>query len=809
MSEATEQCRVVVIGGGVVGISVLYHLALRGLTDAVLLERDELTSGSTWHAAGNCPNFSTSQAIMAMQAYSTSLYAQLGERTGYPINYHVTGSLRLAHGRERLDEFHRVAAMGRAAGIGFEVVSPQEARARYPFLELHDLVGAFWDSGDGDIDPSQLTQALAKGARDMGARVYRFTCVTGLQREPGGKWRVTTDKSAFACDIVVNAAGYRGGEVMQLIGRRLPLVIMSHQYLVTEPIQKLTGHGKLLPILRDPDVSYYLRQERESLLLGPYEADARVMWREGIPDDFANQLWPDDLDRLETYLADAIERVPILASVGIQRVINGPIPYTPDGNPLIGPVRDAPGLFLCCGFSFGIAQAGGAGRVAADWIVDGAPSWDIWNCNALRFGDYATIGYTAERACELYRREYAIVFPTEEWPGGRPALRTPLYPLLAAKGARFCARGGWERIAWFARPADDPDPAPSFRRAGWHEAVGQECRAVREAVGILDMGGFTKLRIVGPAAAAYLDNLLCGRLPAIGRLRLTWALDHNGHVVSEFTVTRLAENVFYLVSAASGHDHDLAWIESALPADGRVRITDLSGVWGTLVIAGPKSRELLARVTDAALGNVEFPWLSAKEIEIGFDRMLALRVGYVGELGYELHLPLAALSTVYAKLAAAGKDFGLRDFGVYAMDSLRMEKSYRGWKTDIDRNISPLEAGFARFISIEKSDFTGRAALLRERKKSEGRSIVTVMLDEAGDAEPPPMAVVWLKDRRVGTVTSAAYGHVVRASLALALVNQDAAKAGTPVQIEMFGQMRSACVIADSPYDPTHTRLRG
>jgi dimethylglycine dehydrogenase len=804
---ATEHCRVVVIGGGAVGASVLYHLALRGVTDTVLLERDELTSGSTWHAAGNCPNFSTSQAVMAMQSYSTRLYAELGDRVGYAINYHVTGSLRLAHHRERLDEFHRVAAMARRAGIAFEVVSPQEARARHPFLELHGLVGALWDPGDGDIDPSQLTQAFAKGARDLGARVHRFTRVTALARDPGGKWRVTTDKGTIDCDVVVNAAGYRAAELMALIGRSLPLVTVSHQYLVTEPIDELAACGASLPILRDPDVSYYLRQERQGLLLGPYEADVRLMWRDGIPDDFANQLWPDDLDRLEPYLEDAMARVPILASVGVQRVINGPIPYTPDGNPLIGPVRGAPGLFLCCGFSFGIAQAGGAGRVAADWIVDGAPSWDVWNCDALRFGDYATVGYTAERACELYRREYAIAFPVEEWPGGRPALQTPLYDQLAAKGAQFCARGGWERAAWFAREGDDPEPPPSFRRAGWHGAVGEECRAVREAVGIMDMGGFTKLRVEGSGAAAWLDRLVCGRLPPVGRVRLTWALDERGRIVSEFTVTRLADNVFYLVSAASAHEHDLAWIEAALPADGSVRVSDLSGALGSLVIAGPFARELLGRVTDAALDTATFPWLAAREIDIGFARALALRVGYVGELGYELHMPLAALSAAYARLGDAGADLGLRDFGVYAMDSLRMEKSYRGWKTDIDRNVSPLEAGFGRMVAFDKGDFTGRAALAAERGDVK-RSLVTLMRDEARDAEAPPMAVVWRDGRRIGDVTSAAYGHAVKASLALALVERSACEPGTAVEIEMFGRFEPARVVAESPYDPSNARLR-
>ena len=808
MSAAIDHARVVIIGGGAVGASVLYHLTAKGWHDVILVERDELASGSTWHAAGNCPNFSTSAAVMAMQAYSTRLYAELGKRTGAPIDYHVTGSLRLARGRERIDEFHRVAAMARARGLEFEVVSPIEARKRYPFLELHDLAGALWDPGDGDIDPSQLTHAYAKGARDAGARIHRFTKVIRLARAASGEWRVSTDKGDIVCETVVNAAGYRAGEIMALLGHRLPIVALSHQYLVTEAIPALASRGERLPLLRDPDASYYLRQERDGLILGPYEADARVHWLDGIPDNFANQLWPDDLDRLETYIADAIARVPLLGTVGVRRVINGPIPYAPDGNPLIGPVRGLPGIFQCCAFTFGIAQSGGAGLVAAEWIVEGAPPWDIWPCDALRFGDYVTTAYTVERATELYRREYAIAFAADEWPGGRPALQTPLYPVLEAKGARFCSRGGWERVAWFARPADDPDPSRSFRRAAWHGMVGEESRAVREAVGIMDMGGFTKLLVEGTGAAAFLDRTLCGRLPETGRIRLTWALDVRGRIVSEFTVTRLSSDRFYLVSAASGHDHDLHWLERALPANGSVRIEDWSGARGTLVIAGPRSRELLARVTAVPLAAPAFPWMSAREIEVRFARVLALRVGYVGELGWELHLPLAASRAIYDHLWAAGHDLGVRDFGVYAMDSLRMEKGYRGWKSDIDCNVSPFEAGFERLVEFDKGDFVGRAALLALRDRGPVRRIVTLALDDSGDADAPVEAVVWRGGRRIGTITSSAYGHAIRRSLSLAIVDRTDAEPDNGVEIEMFGQFVPARIVPDSPYDPTHSRLR-
>jgi dimethylglycine dehydrogenase len=809
----TERAKVVVIGGGAVGASVLYHLALRGWTDAILVERDELTTGSTWHAAGNCPNFSTNYNVIKLQRHSTTLYARLAEDVDYPINYHVTGSIRLAHSRERMDEFRHVASMAQAQGIDFRVLSPEQARDLYPFLELHDLQGALWDPLDGDIDPSQLTQAFAKGARDKGARVRRFVDVVGLDCAPDGGWIVRLKakdgaESEIACETVVNAAGYRAGEVMKLVGRRMPIVAMSHQYLVTEPVAALAGREAKLPLLRDPDSSYYLRQERDGLLLGPYEAKATIHWQDGIPEDFASQLWPDDLERLEWYIEDAIARVPILGTAGVQRVINGPIPYSPDGNPYIGPVRGLPGFFQCCCFSFGIAQAGGAGRLAANWIVDGRPEWDIWAFDSRRFSDYATTAYTADRATELYRREYAIAFPVEEWPGGRPARVTTLYDRLAAKGARFGARGGWERAVWFAGEGDDPDPAPSFRRLGWHQAVKREVEAVSQRAGIMDMGGFTKLVVSGPGAEAFLDRFLCGKLPALGRVVLTWALDDAGGIVSEFTVTRVGAHRFYLCSAGSAHEHDRQWLEAALPRDGSVQVEDISAQWGTLVLAGPASRAILGAVTPDPLDNAAFPWLSAREIEIGYVRPLAIRIGYVGELGWELHLPLAALPQVYDALWTAGEAHGLADFGVYTMDSLRIEKGYRGWKGDITREYTPLMAGFDRFVAFGKGDFTGKAALLAERERGPRERLVLLALDDAGDADAPSCSTVWKDGTRVGIVATSAFGYRTGKSLSLAYVPPALAVVGTAVDVEICGELQGATVVPDPLYDPANERLR-
>ena len=804
-----SHARIIIIGGGAVGASALYHLAERGWSDALLIERDELTSGSTWHAAGNCPNFSTSWNVIKFQRHSTKLYAELGAKVGYPINYHVTGSIRLAHTRDRMDEYAHVAAMARAQGIDFKVISPDEIKALYPFITLDDIKGALHDPLDGDIDPSQLTQAFAKGARDFGAKIERFTRVTGIERT-GQEWKVSTDKGEVTCEYLVNAAGYRAGEVMALVGRYLPVVSMSHQYLVTEPIPELGERTQKLPLLRDPDVSYYLRQERDGLLLGPYEWKATPHWLDKIPDDFAHQLYPDDLDRLETYIEAAIARVPILGKVGVQRVINGPIPYSPDGNPYIGPAHGLKNFFQCCCFSFGIAQAGGAGKTLSEWIIDGEPEWDFWTFDPRRYTDYATKTYVVAKAVELYQNEYAIAYPQEERPAGRPAKTTPLYERLKGKGAFFCARGGWERAAYFPRSGDPAQPKPSFRRAatGFFDAVAEECQAVRERVGLLDLGGFTKLIVEGPGAESWLDRLVCGRLPKQRRIALTWTLNAKGGILSEFTITRLAPQRFLLISAAAAEWHDLDGLETHLPADGSVRLENVTTRYGSLILAGPKARNVLSKVTEADLSNAAFPWLSAREIEIGYAKMLALRVNYVGELGWELHAPTEHMAATYSALWRAGEDYGIRDFGMYAMDSLRLEKGYRGWKGDLTHEYTPLMAGLDRLVAFDKPDFIGKAALLKERETGPKERLVSLVLDEAGEVDAPYCSPVLAKGEIVGLTVSSGYGHAIEKAIALAYVRSDLAKPGTALDVEILGRRAGARVEADALYDPTNARLR-
>ncbi len=803
-----EEVRVLVIGGGAVGCSCLYHLARLGLTDSVLVERDDLTSGSTWHAAGNCPTFSTSPALMRLQQYSAALYRRLAADPAYPINYHLTGSVRLAHTAERMDEYRHVLAMAEGLGLSYELLSPQGLRERHPLVQLDDLKGALWDPQDGDIDPAQLTQALASAARALGARVRRFTRVTALTAMSDGRWRVGTDKGELIAQVVVNAAGYRAGEVMALLGHNLPLVTLSHQYLVTGDVPELAARAERVPLLRDPDVSYYLRQERHGLILGPYEHRAQAHWLEGIPEDFSYKLFADDLERAEPYIEAACARVPALADAGIRRVVNGPIPYSPDGNPYIGPAHGLTNFFHCNTFSFGITQAGGAGKALAEWVVHGAPEWDLWALDPRRFTGYATPRYTLARALEVYEHEYAPAFPLEERTAGRPLRTSPLHPMLSAQGARFGARGGWERALWYQEGPGPQGPEPTFRRsrAGFG-SVAAEVEAVRNGVGIADMPGFAKFLIEGTGAERLLDRLVCSQLPRPGRIALAYALNARGGIVSEFTLSRLAADRFYAVCAASAEHHDEDLLREAA-AGAAVSITALTESYGTLIVAGPRARDLVGAVTQDDLSNASFPWLSARSVRVGPAALWALRVNYVGELGWELHVPSEHMALVYARLCEAGRALGLRHFGLYAIDSLRMDKAYRGWKSDLESSFTPLDAGLERFVALGKGDFTGRAALQRQLREGVPWRMVSLVLDEAGDADALAASPVYRGTERIGAVTSGAYSHTLRRSLALAYLRRADAVAGAPVDIAVLGERRTARVALEAPWDPGNRRPR-
>jgi dimethylglycine dehydrogenase len=808
MPNLPSHARVVVIGGGAVGCSILYHLAEAGWRDLLLLEKNELTAGSTWHAAGNCPNFSSNWGVMRLQHYSTQLYKTLGERTGYPMNYHVTGSVRLAQTRERFEEFHHVANLGRYYGINFNVCSPAELKARYEFLETHDLEGGLWDPDDGDIDPAQLTQAYATGARAKGATIIRNCPVTGLEQLPSGEWLVRTADAAVKADLIVNAAGYYAPNIAAMMGRDLPSVVLEHQYMITADIPELASLAHKLPLLRDPDDSYYLRQERHGLLLGPYEHRlAKSRWTDdSMPEDFSFQLFPDDLDRLESYIEKACARVPLLGTAGISKVINGPIPYAPDGLPLLGPVPGKKNAFEACAFTFGIVQSGGAGKVMADIIVEGEPEWDVWSLDPRRYTGFVTKTYCEAKAIETYQDEYGISFQRDEKPAGRPAKMSPVHKRLADDGAVFGARNGWERAVWFAKSGDSRDEKSNYHPTAWFDRVGEECRAVMSGCGILDLPGFTRFEVTGTDAAAFLDRLIAGKLPKPGRTSLAYVLSPKGGTQSEFTITTFAPGRFWLISAAVAEWHDRDLLEQSVLAGEDVTIRNVTEQFGTLILAGPKSRELLQSLSRSPLDNAAFPWLSVRNLSISETDLIAFRISYVGELGYELHVPVESMLAVHDAIIAAGKPFGLTRFGMYAMDSMRLEKGYLAWKSDITTEFTAREAGLDRFISADKLHSRGQEAMLRRDNGPNRHRLVTMTTDARTEA--PYGSLILHGERIAGFVSSSAFGHRTRTSILLGYVRAEELADTSGLSVNILGKRHPVEVAREALYDPDNSRLR-
>ena len=815
MEQSFRTARVVIIGGGAVGVSVLYHLAKSGWTDCILLEKNELTAGSTWHAAGNVPTFSSSWSIMNLQRYSTELYRSLGTEVDYPINYHVTGSVRLAHSMKRMQEFERAAGMGRHQGMDIGILQPNEIRDKHPFTETRDLKGALYDPCDGDIDPAQLTQALAKGARDLGATILRFCPATGVSRK-NGEWTIKTPKGDIRCEYVVNAAGYYAKQVGEFFrpfgGRPVPMVAMSHQYIITEEIPALaewsrTQDGKL-PLLRDVDTSYYLRQEKFGLNLGPYERNCKAHWvdpDDPMPEDFSFQLYPDDLERLDWYVEDAMARVPILGEAGVSKVINGPIPYTPDGMPLLGPMPGVSNAFEACVFTFGIAQAGGAGKVLAEWLCEGQTEWDMWSCDPRRFTDYTDRDYCLAKAMETYGHEYAMHFPWHEWPAGRNKKQSPIHDRITALGGQMGAYNGWERANWFAKDGDDTseEPTMTWARSGpWEPRIREECLAVRDSVGVLELPGFSRFSVFGPGAANWLRSLIAGNLPRIERMNLGYFPTKKGRVLSEMSILRHEEDSFTLITASAAQWHDYELLRQQLPKEGRIQIADLTNGSSTLLVTGPASRELLSGITEA---DLELPWLSHQQTKVCGRQSLLARVSYAGELGWEIHAPNEAIPQIHDAVIAAGAT----PFGMWALNSLRLEKGYLAWKGDLSTDYSLLESCLDRFVRFDKAEgFPGKQALLSERQIGPKRRLSTLVVD-IGEYDAHYMATIWQDGRPVGEVTSGGWGYRVNKSIALGMLRADLAIAGTKVEIEIYGKRYGAEVQPVGPlWDPDNRRLK-
>lgn len=814
MSDLPTTARVVIIGGGVVGTSTLHHLAKAGWTDCVLVEKNELTAGSTWHAAGNCPNFAPNWAVMNMQRFGLEMYRTLADDVDYPMNYHVTGSLRLAHSKERMQEFEKVVGQARHQGLTMEMCTPTELKERNPFLETHDLMGGLWDPLDGDIDPAQLTQAMAKGARDAGGHIERFCSVTGIARK-GDEWVVQTEKGDIRAEFVVNAAGYyaqRVGEMFKPFGgRTVPMVVMSHQYFLTEPIAELEAWtkevGHKMPLVRDVDISYYLRQDKYGLNLGPYERNCKAAWvtpEDPMPEDFSFQLYPDDLERLEFYIEDAMARVPLLGTAGVGRNINGPIPYAPDGLPMIGPMPGVKNAFEAHSFTFGIAQGGGAGKVMAEWIMHGETEQDMWSVDPRRYTDYTDHDYCLSKALETYGHEYAMHFPHHEWPAGRDKKLSPVHDRLLAAGGQMGAYNGWERANWFAKDGDDTshEVTQTWQRSGpWTARIAEEVAAVRDGVGVLDLPGFSRFDLSGEGAAEWLRGRIAGSLPKVGRMNLGYFPDSRGRILTEMSIIRHHEDHFTLITAASAQWHDFELLQNALPAG--LALQDHTRAYSTLIVTGPKSRDLFVAMGTKA--DLDLPWLSHQPAQVAGQDCALARVSFAGELGWEIHAAIADIPALYDAVIAAGAT----PFGMYALNAMRIEKGYRAWKGDLSTDYTLFEGGLDRFVKLDKpQDFPGKVALQNEQQQGRKKRFVTLVVD-AGDMDAPYMSPIWMGDEIVGETTSGAWGYRVNKSIALGVVAAASAAPGTQLEVEIYGVRCPAVVQPDQPlWDPANDRLR-
>jgi dimethylglycine dehydrogenase len=809
-----EQAKVVVIGGGVVGVSALYHLAKKGWgDDVVLLEKAELTSGSTWHAAGLLPLFNMSYSVGQVHKYSVSLYNELEEETGQPVGFAQVGNLRLAMNDDRMDEYYQYAATARTIGIDVRFLTPEEIGKLWPLCNTDGLVGGIFHPEDGYIQPADLTQALAKGARARGATIYRNTAVLNIEQASSGGWVVETEKGSITCDHVISATGNYARKTGAMVGLDIPVIPVEHQYLVTEPhpaLQQRKQDGlPELGVLRESDGSWYLREENNGFILGPYEKGAPACYVDG-PDPRAEyELFQEDIERLEPHIEAAMNRVPAFGEVGIKKAYNGAIAYTPDGNPIIGPAWDLDNFWLNEGHSFGITAAGGAGWQLAEWIVEGEPTIDMLGVEPRRFGDYATKKYLIEKNEEAYSHVFIIHYPDEERPAARPLRTAPCYERMKQRGAVFGQKFGWERPNFFATDGMPQEDDWSFRRSRWFEAIRREVANTTDNVGLLDMTAFAKCRVSGPGAEAFLDYFVANTLPKnVGGVSLAHALNRNGGVHSEFTIRRESNDSFYLVSAGALQRLDHDYLKKHMPRDGSVQFTQLTGAQGVLVLAGPKARLLLERVTDADLSNEAFRWLTAQDIVVGMAPVNAMRVNFVGELGWELHHPIEYQNHIFDTLFAAGEDLGLQPFGIRAMDSMRLEKSYRMVGTELSIEYSAYESAMDRFIKPDKGDFLGRDALLAWRDEGISNRLVTLEVHDVDDADALGNNALLKDGELIGRATGGGYGFRVGMSLALGMVKPELAEPGSKLEIDILGKTYPATVIPDSPFDPKNERLR-
>ena len=834
------EARAVVIGGGVVGVSTLYHLAKKGWSDSVLIERKELTSGSTWHAAGLLPLFNMSYSVGQIHKYSVKFYQELEAETGQSVGFKKVSNIRLARTKDRWDEFMYYAGIAETIGIKVNMLTPEQLKEIWPLCEIDGILGAIQHPDDGYIQPADLTQALAKGARSRGAEIYRNTTVTAIEQLPEGKWLVKTDQGDIVAEHVISCSGNFARKTGAMVGLDIPVIPVEHQYIVTEPHPLIKERqAKGLPemgVLREADSSWYMREENGGLLLGPYEKGAPACYVDGPSDSSEYELFQEDLDRLGPHIETAITRVPAFGEVGIKKVYNGAIAYTPDGSPIIGPAWDKKNFWLNEGHSFGVTAAGGAGWQLAEWIVDGEPTIDMMGVDPRRFGPYATKGYLITKNEEAYANVFTPHYPDEERSAARPLKRTPVHDRMKDLGAVFGSVYGWERPGWFApkgygltkedlnsddtltnhnhAPADSDGKIKekwSFHRSNYFDYVGQECLNVMNGVGIQDMSAFAKMEVSGPGAREWLEAILANKIPKKqGRIALCHLLSPRGGVRAEFTVYEWAPGRFYLVSAGAYERHDHDCLRKLAPTDGSVRLNALTTRLGVLVLAGPMARKVLAKLTSADLANEAFPWLTGKEISVGATTAHVLRVNFVGELGYEFHGPVEQQITLFDQLMEAGQEFGIRPYGIKAMASLSLEKSYRLIPRELSIEYSAYESGLDRFVHPNKGQFIGRDALVASREKGLNWNFVTLEVHGVTDKDSDVRGSepIYAKGKLVGRATNGGFGWRVKKSLALAMVKPEQARPGTRLDIKILGKMFEATGIGESPYDPDNLKLR-
>ena len=801
------QARVVVIGGGAIGTSVLYHLAKYGWQDVVLVEKHELTSGSTWLAAGNCSFYHSSYYCTLVNMKSIELYQELEEETGQTTGWHTTGSIRTADNPDRMDELGYYYSMNRCLGLDVQKVSPQEIAELHPLMHVEGLLGGLYWPDDGDVDPSGMCQAMAIGAKKNGAEIYTHTQVTGISQKPNDEWVVHTDKGDITCEAVVNAGGLWAPEVSVMVGVEIPSIAIEHTHVLFEAIGAVEERERMLPLVRDPDRSIYIRQEMDSLILGMYEKVGKQWFPEGVPWDYAQTELPEDVENVAENIEHGIFRFPILGETGFKHVTVGPITYTPNGDPLVGPAYPLKNFFQACGYSFGITQAGGIGHYLAGWIMEGEPEIDMWHVDSRRFGSYANWAYNHEKIADTYPRLYSIFFPNEWRDAARPNRTSPIYEYQKDAGAVFGDYYGWECPNYFTSDEADNYETPSWRRSNAFKHVAEECQHVMKHVGLLDLTRFAKTKISGPGAEDWLNRLTCQRVPTQdGRIALAPVLDKNGAFKTDMTITRIKEGQYFCVTASLGKRHDQHLLILNLPEDGSVQMNDLTYKLGCFVIAGPQSRNLLTKISHGDITNEAMPFVTSKEIFVGRVKCRVNRMNYVGELGYEIFHPIESQIAVFQTLMEAGAEFELKMFGMHAMDSMRLEKGYMAWKSEMNVHHSPLETNLAWAVKWDK-DFIGKAAL--EKIKAEGvKQQLVCMVVDAEDSDPWGYNPIFNGQEQVGMTSSGGYGHRVEKSIAFGYVPPDLTAPGTQLTVEILGDQRPAEVVAMPLYDPTNEKMK-